>query len=584
MRLSDVFIDRVREVVSVVGLISGYVRLKKSGKDYAALCPFHHEKTPSFMVSESKQIFKCFGCGAGGDVFGFIMRMEKLTFPESILYLAERHGIPLPQTARKDEALDQKQTRFFEIMESACCFFQDTLQRSNDALRYLQDRQIETETIKKFRVGYAAVGSQLLQELQRQGLGLEEISACGLVRKGDSGQFFDRFRNRIMFPIHDLSGRTIAFGGRILGDGKPKYLNSPDTVLYKKSNHLYPLNITRDDIRRKDFSVLVEGYFDCLVPYQHGIRNVVASLGTSLTQNQTRLLGRYTRNVIINYDPDLAGTAAAMRSIDLFLEMGFRANVLQLPQGSDPDTFLRLEGRKAYLEKMKSSQSYLDFALARFISQHKNPFGPRGKEEIVSKILPYLGKIPNRIERAEYVTRVASCLEIDGALIVAEMNKRPRIGNVQSGLNLHRMEDKVTPSEAVLINALFDSEWTKVAFKELEAHLFEGLSTERIFEAALRLYSESKKTSVVNLRGLVAEDDQDLLESLALRESGFPLSEELIKNSALALRKKQYERLSLQIQNKIQSSKGNDSDSARTDELLVEKEKIHKKIRQLEST
>ena len=582
MKFDDVFIDQIRSSVSIVGLINGYIPLKKSGKDYSALCPFHHEKTPSFMVSESKQIFKCFGCGTGGDVFKFIMLMENLSFPESIHYLAERHGISLPQQGSHNQADRQERQRLFEIMETTSRFFQRSLQRVDHALDYLLDRQIENETIEKFHIGYAPPGSRLLDELQRQGFKIEEISVCGLVREGDSGQSYDRFRNRVMFPIPDLSGRTIAFGGRILGEGVPKYLNSPDTVLYKKSNNLYPLNVTRNEIRRRDFAILVEGYFDCLVPFQFGVRNIVASLGTSLTENQVQVLGRHTRNVLINYDPDSAGTAAAMRSVDLFLEKGFRVNVLQLPKEADPDTFLRSEGREAYLEKVKSSQPYLEFVLSRFIGQQKDPSSPKGKQEIISQILPYLAKIPSQIERAEYVSRVASRLRIDENLLLMEMRKIARARQFAPRLRLPGLIDQVTPAENALLAALMEEEWSALTLKQLEPALFEGLSTERIFGAVVQLEGEGRAISTVNLRDVVAEQDQDLVETFAVGSSKVLLSEEIIKNSVLALRKKQYERLSLQVQEEINSTEKEPSKSGRMDELLVEKERILRKIKQLE--
>ena len=252
-----------------------------------------------------------------------------------------------------------------------------------------------------------------------------------------------------MFPIHDLSGKTIAFGGRILGDGIPKYLNSPETALYSKSRNLYPLDLTRNEIRKRDFAIIVEGYFDCIIPFRFGIRNVVASLGTSLTESQVKVLGRYTRNVVTNYDPDSAGTAATLRSIDLFLEQGFRVNVLELPTGEDPDIFLRKQGTEAYREKLKSSQSYLDFVLSQFMSQQRDSFSPKGKQEVISHILPYLVKIPNPIEKAEYVTRIASRLQLDESLILLEMRKMPTRKRETPRLDYSVPLEQGTPAENI---------------------------------------------------------------------------------------------------------------------------------------
>ncbi|MDA2937797.1 DNA primase [Acidobacteria bacterium AH-259-A15] len=584
MRFDDAFIDQVRNSISIVDLVSGYVRLKKKGKDYAALCPVHHEKTPSFLVSETKRIFKCFGCGVGGDVFKFIMLMENLTFPESVEHLAERHGIPIPRSSKKAEVKSEHRQRLLGIMEIATQFFCRCLSSNDEALAYLRDRQISAETLKQFSIGYAPSGQRLLDELRKQGFTVEEALTCGLVKEGDSGRYYDKFRNRIMFPIRDLSGRSIAFGGRILREGLPKYLNSPETTLYRKGNNLFPLEVTRDEIRRRDFAILVEGYFDCVVPFQFKIRNLAASLGTSLTENQVRVLGRYTRNVVINYDPDSAGTAAAMRSIDLFLEQGFRVNVLQLPSGEDPDTFVRREGGAAYWEKVKASQPYLDFALCEFIDEQKDPFSPKGKQEIVSQILPYLVKIPNKVERAEYLTRIASRLQLDENLIMLEMRRMPQRKGGAPQLKLSPLVDRVTPAENTLLTAILDEDWAAIAYERLEPELFEGLRTEQIFQKVFQLKEENRELTAVRLRELVTDDaDRDLIEGMALRSREFPLSEEMVRSSVQALRRKQYERLSRQVQEEIKKEERANSKSDRIDQLLIQKEDIRRKIKEVES-
>ena len=579
MRFDDTFIDQVRNGISIVDLVGGYVRLQKKGKDYGALCPFHAEKTPSFMVSEAKQIFKCFGCGAGGDVFKFIMLMENLTFPESIHQLAESQGIPLPQSTKKSEAESARRQRLLKILEIATHFFCQRLEGKKDALAYLKDRQITQETIHQFSIGYAPAGQHLLQELTSQGFDVKEVLACGLIKEGNSGGYYDNFRNRIMFPIHDLSGKTIAFGGRILGDGIPKYLNSPETALYSKSRNLYPLDLTRNEIRKRDFAIIVEGYFDCIIPFRFGIRNVVASLGTSLTESQVKVLGRYTRNVVTNYDPDSAGTAATLRSIDLFLEQGFRVNVLQLPTGEDPDIFLRKQGTEAYREKLKSSQSYLDFVLSQFMSQQRDSFSPKGKQEVISQILPYLVKIPNPIEKAEYVTRIASRLQLDESLILLEMRKMPTRKRETPRLDYSVPLDQGTPAENTLLVAMLEEKWAGSTFQQLEPELFEGLRTEKIFQGIFQLKEQAAEFTTIRLRELISEEtDRNLIEEMALRSADFPLSEQIIKSSVQALRRKKYEHLSRQLQEEIKAEEKENSNSDKIDELLVKKETIRRKI------
>ncbi len=579
MKFDDTFINQVRDGISIVDLVGGYVRLQKKGKDYGALCPFHSEKTPSFTVSEAKQIFFCFGCQTGGDVFKFIMLMENLTFPESIHQLAESQGIPLPQSTKKSEAESVRRQRLLKILEMATDFFCQRLKEKKEALAYLQDRQITQETIHLFSIGYAPPGQHLLQELTNQGFGIQEILACGLIKEGDSGQHYDKFRNRIMFPIRDLSGKTIAFGGRILGDGVPKYLNSPETALYSKSRNLYPLDLTRNEIRKRDFAIIVEGYTDCIIPHQFGVSNVVASLGTSLTENQVKVLGRYTRNVVTNYDPDSAGTSATLRSINLFLEQGFRVNVLQLPSGEDPDTFLRKHGVEEYRERLKSSQSYLDFVLSEFMSKQRDSFSPKGKQEVISHILPYLVRIPNPIERAEYVTRIASRLQLDENLILLEMRKMPARKREAPRFNYSLPVVQGTPAENTLLVAMLEEKWSSETFEQLEPELFEGLRTENIFQGIFQLKEHATEITTIRLRQLMSEEtDRNLIEEMALRAADFPLSEEIIRSSVQKLRRMKDEHHSRQLQDEIKAEEKENSNSDKIDELLVKKENLRRKI------
>ena len=579
MRFDDAFIDQVRNGISIVNLVGGYVRLQKKGKDYGALCPFHSEKTPSFTVSEAKQIFYCFGCGTGGDVFKFIMLMENLTFPESIHQLAESQGIPLPHSTKRSEAESVRRQRLLKILEVATHFFSQRLEGKKDALAYLKDRQITQETIHQFSIGYAPAGQHLLQELTSQGFDLEDVLACGLIKEGNTGGYYDNFRNRIMFPIHNLSGKTIAFGGRILEDGIPKYLNSPETPLYSKSRNLYPLDLTRNEIRKRDFAIIVEGYFDCIIPFRFGIRNVVASLGTSLTENQVKVLGRYTRNVVTNYDPDSAGTAATLRSIDLFLEQGFRVNVLQLPTGEDPDVFLRKQGTEAYREKLKSSQSYLDFVLSQFMSQQRDSFSPKGKQEVVSQILPYLVKIPNPIERAEYVTRIASRLQLDESLIRLEMRKMPARKRETPRFDYSVPVEQGTPAENTLLVAMLEEKWAASTFAQLKPELFEGLRTEKIFQGIFQLKEQAAEITTIRLRELISEEtDRNLIEEMALRATDFPLSEERIRSSVQRLRRMKRERRIRQLQEEINAEEKENSNSDKIAELVVKKENLRRKI------
>ncbi|MEJ2082740.1 MAG: DNA primase, partial [Acidobacteriota bacterium] len=273
MKFDTSFIERVRMSVNIVDLVGGYVRLRKQGQNHSALCPFHQEKTPSFSVSESRQIFKCFGCGVGGDVFAFVQQIEHLTFPEAVTFLAERSGIPLPANPAESSGENVERMRLLEIMRLADEFYREQLPRSSDAQDYLARRKITSETISRFGLGFAPPGSQIRDHLSSHGFSLAELEKCGLVARGEGGSCYDKFRSRVTFPIQNLGGQTIAFGGRILGDGVPKYLNSPETPLYSKGRNLYGLLAAREAIRRSGFAILVEGYFDCVVPSQCGVAN-----------------------------------------------------------------------------------------------------------------------------------------------------------------------------------------------------------------------------------------------------------------------------------------------------------------------
>lgn len=576
MKFEDHFISRVRNSVDIVELIGHYVKLKKSGQNYLALCPFHNEKTPSFSVSASKQIFKCFGCGVGGDVFQFIGKIERLSFPEAVEHLAERNGVPLPARESRDRRDNDQRPRLFQIMKLADEFFRNMLSRSPGAQSYLGARKIGEETIRQFGIGYAPSGNQLRSQLQMKGFNLDEMAACGLVNKGEGGDYYDKFRSRVTFPIQDLSGRTIAFGGRSLGEAQPKYLNSPETPLYVKGNSLYGLNSTQTEIRRKDFAILVEGYFDCVVPFQFGVRNVVASLGTSLTQNQVRLLGRYTRNVVVNFDPDSAGVAAAMRSVDLFLEQGFHVNVLQLPSGEDPDSFILKNGAESYSQLLRNSSPYLDFMLSHFLTAQRDPLSPKGKQQLVSEMIPYLLKVPDRIERSEYVSKVAGRLRVKEELLILEMRRYARPKQGAQRFPGPSIQSQATISERMILTAVLDAESQDFVLSHILTELFDDLRTEEIFASIFELKNQNREISVVNLRERLTPEDADLLERIVLEADQSRDSEESIQASIGALRKMQVDRVSQEIQEAIVQEERDGKVSHQLEELLRKKEALRR--------
>jgi DNA primase len=581
MQFDESFIEQVRSTVSIVDLVSNYVNLRKSGQNHAGLCPFHEEKTPSFLVSESKQIFKCFGCGEGGDVFSFVTRMENLSFPEAVRFLAERTGLPLPESSPSERAASDNRERLLEVMKRAQQYFRSCLERTDGeaALRYLEERQIKREVIDMFGIGFAPPGNRLLRLLEKERVETGLALRCGLLKETPEGRLYDSFRSRVMFPIRDLSGRPIAFGGRILGEGIPKYLNSAETPLYNKSNNLYGLDVSRAHIRDRGFAVLVEGYFDCVVPFQFGFTNVVASLGTSLTSQQVKILGRYTRNVVVSYDPDSAGVAATVRSIELFLAKGFRVNIVDLPEGGDPDTFLRENGAEAYSLKLKDSKGCLDFVLERLIKGERDPFSPKGKQDIVEKIVPFLIMMPDNLERAEYVSRIASRMRIAEDLLRREIRKRPGRQEAKEKTSLAEKLSQPTSAETTLLSAVFKASLQEKVVANIDEELFEGLVTQRIFQKIAELREPNREIDILYLRDLL-EDEQDLrlLDSIGIQADEVNVDEGDVAASFGALRKKQYELLSRRIQAEIAKEEAVDSKSSRIDELLARKEEIRKKI------
>src|SRR6516225_9010333 len=427
-------VDEIRAAADIVRIVSDYVQLRKGGVNLKGLCPFHQEKTPSFSVHPTKQVFYCFGCGVGGDVFQFVMLIENLSFPEALRRVAEKVGITLRETAG-DETFDanaRDRATLFKIHEVAAKFFAEQLSGTIEgraARGYLADRGLSDEVIGRFRLGYApAEGRTLTRRLSEAGFPLEQLEKSGLVLRAAEGErHFDRFRRRVIFPIANESGKVVAFGGRALGDDQPKYLNSPETPIYTKSRILYNLDRAGSQIRTLDRSILVEGYMDCIAVATAGFENVVASCGTSLTESQVRLLGRYSRRVVVSYDPDSAGLAATERSLTLLLEEGFQAQVLALPGGMDPDTFIRLQGADAYKKLLGAAPTYVDYITERAVGQHGIATA-ESKVAAANAVIPYVAKISNAIARQEWVNRLAERFRLHGPLLLQELRRSAGLG------------------------------------------------------------------------------------------------------------------------------------------------------------
>jgi DNA primase len=419
------FAYQVKQAADIVRVIGEQVRLKKgSGSRYMGLCPFHEEKTPSFSVHGGMQFYHCFGCGASGDVFKFVMETERLTFPEAVRALAQRFGIPIPrQRGPEADAEARLRAALYDLHELAATLFQRELRSAEgrQALDYLLGRGVLDDMIAEFRLGYApAGGSALLHELEGK-FTTEALEASGLVLKRDSGGHFDRFRNRLMFPICDSSGKVIAFGGRALSDqDQPKYLNSAETPIYRKSRVLFNFHRARETMRREQRVVLVEGYMDAMAVFAAGVKNVVASCGTSLALLQVKALSPMVKTVVVNYDPDSAGAAATERSLEMLLEEDLSVRVLSLPGGLDPDAFIKSNGSEAYAALLGEAPSFFDFLLERARGRF-DCSSAAGRADAARLLLGYINKLPDAVERAELAKDLADRLGLDRNIVGQEM-------------------------------------------------------------------------------------------------------------------------------------------------------------------
>ena len=423
-RYSDEIIDDVRQSNDIVDVISQYVRLKRSGRSYFGLCPFHNEKSPSFSVSPEKQIFHCFGCGVGGNVFTFLTKIEGINFVEAVQQLAERANIQLPTLENNvDSAKEALKAKVYKVNEFAAKYYHENLYRpeSKMAQEYIKKRKLSNETLKSFQIGFSGKFDELYKELKKQGFEDREILESGLVNKNERGQYIDRYRNRLMFPICDVRGRVIAFGGRVLDDSKPKYINSPENAVYSKGRHLYGLNVAKKyDIKKR--LLIVEGYMDVISLHQRDIHNVVASLGTALTQQQGYLLRNNTEQIILSYDSDEAGQTAKIRAMEILQNMGCDIRVLQMEGAKDPDEYVIKYGNARFQNLVDKAISVIEFKV-KILRQSLNLESTNDKIKFLNEIAKLISKIDNSMEREVYIEKIAKEYDVSKEAIYAEVNK-----------------------------------------------------------------------------------------------------------------------------------------------------------------
>ncbi len=436
-RYSDEILEQVKSRNDIVDVISQYIALKRSGRNYFGVCPFHNEKTPSLSVSPDRQIFKCFGCGVGGNVFQFVSKIENLSFGETVELLAERASIELPKLGSEDEKTSILKSKVYSVNEEAAKFFHENLYKntSKDAQEYVKKRKLDNNTLKAFMIGYAEDNNSLLEHLKQKGFKEEEMRASGLIGKSNDGRLYDKFRGRLMFPIQDVRGKVIAFGGRVLipederkkieetGKKMPKYINSPEDIVYSKGRNLFGLNVAKKANNGMMKRILVvEGYMDAISLYKCGITNVVASLGTALTDAQARLLRKNAEQVILGYDADGAGQNAIIRAMDILKNMGVDIRVLQISGAKDPDEFVVKYGSERFKKCMDESISLVEFK-AKVLKKSLNTENVNDRIKFLNELAKILSEVDNTMERELYIERIAKAYSVSKEAIFAEVNK-----------------------------------------------------------------------------------------------------------------------------------------------------------------
>jgi DNA primase len=522
VRYPQTFLDDLKRQADIVRVVQDYVQLKKKGANWMACCPFHKEKTPSFSVSPAKEIFYCFGCHKGGSVFNFVMEMERVSFPEAIKLVAEKSGVPLPKLVddSRFEAKRHEADDVIQLNKWALEFWEQQLESGGEARiarDYLLRREITDETRKIFRLGYAPDSWDSLSiHLRQMGASQDQIDRSGLVsKKEETGRTYDRFRGRLIFPVMDIQGKPIAFGGRTLKDEDAKYINSPETAAYVKGRNLFGLNLTRDEIRRNGFAILVEGFLDLIVPYQFGIRNVAASLGTALTPEQAKLASRFARKVVVNYDGDNAGVQAAKKAIEILLAEDLEVKILVLPDNSDPDEFIRKAGVQEYQRLRGEAQPHIQFVIDQAVRNRKLN-NPADKEAAIDEVLPYIRAVHSRIQKREYFDIAMDSLRISDAVMRRELWHSIRLGAGErkrpGDADFKRAPVKPTVAEEKLLQLLLaDEELRRVVWSKLEPADYDDLPTALIFRA---LVEGEREGAIIDFDFLSQKLDGDPIAGL----------------------------------------------------------------------
>ncbi len=566
------FLDDLKAQTDIVTIIGEVTPLKKAGATYKGLCPFHTEKSPSFNVNKDKGFFKCFGCGVGGDVLKFLELHQKVTFPEAVRYLAQRASMTIPEgvDGAEDRVASAEREALVTLHEDALAFYREQLETPAGARakRELEKRGLTPATIEAFGYGYApAAGRDTLTTLfASHKVPLETQVKSGLVLQRDDGRVIDRFRNRLMIPIRRDTGVLVAFGGRAMDEGQvPKYLNSPETPIYSKGRTLYGLDVTKGAIKKHNYCVLVEGYFDLAQVWQAGVQPVVASSGTALTVTQGRLLKRFAQKIVLSFDPDAAGQGAAARSSELLVAEGFQVNVALLPQGRDPDTFIRNEGGRAYVERLKGSRSYLEFLLDR-AAERVDLNRPDGRRAFIGQMLTVAATIPDAAARDQFADRLAHKARITESVVRDEIRKAAAAKKTEPPAVSLPSSVRMLDAEQGLLWALVNCPVEGLAaLAQLEADDEVGLISAPVFALARSLAEMPADVLPELLRERLSEGERALVARAAQREAAAPPSD-----CVHALKRRRLERERAEVQNEIDRLQAGTRAGENTDQRLAD--------------
>ncbi len=542
VKYSEEILDEIRNRLDIVEVISEYVSLKPSGKGFKGLCPFHQEKTPSFMVDREKQIFHCFGCGEGGNIFSFIMKIEKNPFPEAVKVLADKAGIELPTSGKQDNHVYREKEVIYRLNEIAANYYQKNLfqNQGTRALNYLLKRHFKESIIQKFNIGYALPGYEnLFRLLLQQKFQLSDLIKAGLVVKSrKNGKLMDYFRNRITFPITNLQGKVIAFGGRVIDDQLPKYINSPETPVYSKGKNLYGLYQARSAIRQNEQVIIVEGYTDVLIAHQYGFDNVIASLGTALTNQQANLVKRYTDEVIIAFDSDTAGKSATLRGLSILKNAGLKIKIISLPAENDPADVILKKGRDYFADLVKNALPFLDYKLEVLMQQH-NRLTPEGKIAIIRGIFPDLVHINSQLELQMEAKKIAEKLAVEEETILKDLNRFRKGSRTLSNISANtKTELTHINAEKILIGSMLQKGiCIEKIFSELKVNDFSIPEHRDIISVMHNLFRKGEKIHLQKVINELGDQNKINLLSQIMLKDVVSSDEETINRSINAIKK-----------------------------------------------